>query len=178
MSHNYQAKIYTLPLEIEVPHFQMVISENIDTRGLYCFSVPHTHSYHELFIFSEGDHYLWIDGREYVAHPGDIYVIHPREVHLELGRTLDSPFSKYVIGFFQKPIENNAAAADAVFGAALKMLQHRRKLSLDPTLLPILARLSAELRTSRPGMENTLRALGTLLFTDLLRPLPLGGGGG
>src|SRR5688572_3565163 len=88
----------------------------LQTKSAYEASLPHRHSYYEIFFFEKGNGWHMIDFENIEIEKGSIHFVSPGQVHL-VNRSLDS--TGYVLlfnaEFFYYNIENKNTLTEFPF---------------------------------------------------------------
>lgn len=122
-------------------------------------SVPHTHSYAELFYVVGGMGHILIDQELHPVSPRQLVIINPNVMHTEVSLNA-SPLEYVVLG-----IEGLELPADANTDSRFKILDHHDIDSIWTCLRNILQ----ESQNDLPGNETICQAYMEILVTRLMR---------
>lgn len=122
-------------------------------------SVPHTHSYAELFYVVGGMGHILIDQELHPVSPRQLVIINPNVMHTEVSLNT-SPLEYVVLG-----IEGLELPADANTDSRFKILDHHDIDSIWTCLRNILQ----ESQNDLPGNETICQAYMEILVTRLMR---------
>lgn len=124
-------------------------------------SVPHTHSYAELFYVMGGMGHIQVDQELYPLSAGQLVILNPNVMHTEVSRNA-SPLEYVVLG-----IEGLELGADSGGESRFKILDHHDIDSITGCLLAILR----ETREALPGCDTICQAYLEILVTRLMRSI-------
>lgn len=122
-------------------------------------SVPHTHSYAELFYVMGGTGHIQVDQELYPISTGQLVILNPNIVHTEVSRNA-SPLEYLVLG-----IEGLELTAPAGEESRFKILSNQDLESITSCMTSILW----ESRQELPGADKICQAYTEILVTRLNR---------
>lgn len=157
MSHQHYA--FTLPQEPDIRSSVKLRNAASARYGGDWSSIPHTHSYTELFYVVGGDGQFRIDGDLFPVHSNQLIIVNPNIVHTEVSYE-DHPLEYIVVG---------------VEGPELSMQgEHDGRFCIFsvPESAPILSNMRSillEMQKRQFGYEAVCQAYTELLIIHLLR---------
>ncbi|MBQ7346360.1 MAG: helix-turn-helix domain-containing protein [Clostridia bacterium] len=168
--------LFENPFSLQIPvqsgylNTTFFINQNLYVVSTECQSTPHNHHDFELRYIATGDCNQLIANEVYSACAGDLLIVHPHEYHCQTQDHVKKASTQYNLRFSPElPCTKNPAVLNA-YKSFMDYISAIRQIHDDSGVLnSYFHLLTNEIYQKRPGYIGSIKALCSLILTELIR---------